>query len=177
MRDYGWFFESCFYNLKGKRGICVLWGQLRWKVWQHVWSWWEGGRGVQILQSLENVRKSLGTGMKLEFCFCKSGLEENTGVQGDGGKQWQNKCSILKWALRAPPGCVWHWGVPEGAVLLLQVLSGGRVLALPSAQLSDTGTYVCVAVNAAGESQRDIDLRVYGECQMSFWFWQLFLKL
>uniref|UniRef100_A0A8C3DQA4 Hemicentin-1 n=1 Tax=Corvus moneduloides TaxID=1196302 RepID=A0A8C3DQA4_CORMO len=43
----------------------------------------------------------------------------------------------------------------------LQVLSGGRVLALPSAQLSDTGTYTCVAVNAAGESQRDIDLRVY----------------
>ncbi|NXC61674.1 HMCN1 protein, partial [Aleadryas rufinucha] len=51
--------------------------------------------------------------------------------------------------------------VCEGAVLLLQVLSGGRVLALPSAQLSDTGTYTCVAVNAAGESQRDIDLRVY----------------
>ncbi|NXW73911.1 HMCN1 protein, partial [Hirundo rustica] len=47
------------------------------------------------------------------------------------------------------------------AVLPLQVLSGGRVLALPSAQLSDTGTYTCVAVNAAGESQRDIDLRVY----------------
>uniref|UniRef100_A0A803W8Y0 Hemicentin 1 n=1 Tax=Ficedula albicollis TaxID=59894 RepID=A0A803W8Y0_FICAL len=43
----------------------------------------------------------------------------------------------------------------------LEVQSGGRVLALPSAQLSDTGTYVCVAVNAAGESQRDIDLRVY----------------
>ncbi|KAI1236572.1 hypothetical protein IHE44_0014825 [Lamprotornis superbus] len=47
------------------------------------------------------------------------------------------------------------------AVLPLQVLSGGRVLALPSAQLSDTGTYTCVAVNAAGESQRDIDLHVY----------------
>ncbi|XP_009081115.1 PREDICTED: LOW QUALITY PROTEIN: hemicentin-1-like, partial [Acanthisitta chloris] len=43
----------------------------------------------------------------------------------------------------------------------LQVLSGGRVLALPSAQISDTGRYTCVAVNAAGESQRDIDLRVY----------------
>ncbi|XP_051649408.1 hemicentin-1 isoform X5 [Manacus candei] len=42
----------------------------------------------------------------------------------------------------------------------LQVLSGGRVLALPSAQLSDTGTYTCVAVNAAGESQRDTELRV-----------------
>ncbi|NWT15620.1 HMCN1 protein, partial [Vireo altiloquus] len=47
------------------------------------------------------------------------------------------------------------------AVLPLQVLSGGRALTLPSAQLSDTGTYTCVAVNAAGESQRDIDLRVY----------------
>ncbi|NXL77816.1 HMCN1 protein, partial [Leptocoma aspasia] len=71
--------------------------------------------------------------------FNQSGLEESTGVQGDGGKQWQNKCAVLP----------------------LQVLSGGRVLALPSAQLSDTGTYTCVAVNAAGESQRDIDLRVY----------------
>ncbi|XP_008936946.1 PREDICTED: hemicentin-1-like, partial [Merops nubicus] len=43
----------------------------------------------------------------------------------------------------------------------LQVLSGGRVLALTSAQISDTGKYTCVAVNAAGESQRDTDLRVY----------------
>ncbi|NXL89730.1 HMCN1 protein, partial [Alectura lathami] len=43
----------------------------------------------------------------------------------------------------------------------LQVLSGGRVLALTSAQIGDTGKYTCVAVNAAGESQRDIDLRVY----------------
>lgn len=51
----------------------------------------------------------------------------------------------------------------ECVVLVLQVLSGGRVLALTSAQISDTGKYTCVAVNAAGESQRDIDLRVYGE--------------
>ncbi|XP_067156720.1 hemicentin-1 [Apteryx mantelli] len=43
----------------------------------------------------------------------------------------------------------------------LQVLSGGRVLALTSVQISDTGKYTCVAVNAAGESQREIDLRVY----------------
>ncbi|XP_072199268.1 hemicentin-1 isoform X3 [Excalfactoria chinensis] len=43
----------------------------------------------------------------------------------------------------------------------LQLLSGGRVLVLTSAQISDTGKYACVAVNAAGESQRDIDLRVY----------------
>ncbi|XP_067846589.1 hemicentin-1 isoform X2 [Heptranchias perlo] len=43
----------------------------------------------------------------------------------------------------------------------VQVLSGGRVLAITSAQISDTGKYTCVAVNAAGEQQRDIDLRVY----------------
>ncbi|XP_052593110.1 hemicentin-1 isoform X2 [Peromyscus californicus insignis] len=43
----------------------------------------------------------------------------------------------------------------------IQVLSGGRILALTSAQMSDTGKYTCVAVNAAGEKQRDIDLRVY----------------
>ncbi|XP_039213555.1 hemicentin-1 isoform X2 [Crotalus tigris] len=43
----------------------------------------------------------------------------------------------------------------------LQIRSGGRILALTSAQISDTGRYTCVAVNAAGEKQRDIDLRVY----------------
>ncbi|MGH0173029.1 UNVERIFIED_CONTAM: hypothetical protein FKN15_020671 [Acipenser sinensis] len=43
----------------------------------------------------------------------------------------------------------------------VQVLYGGRVLAITSAQISDTGKYTCVAVNAAGEEQRDIDLRVY----------------
>lgn len=36
-------------------------------------------------------------------------------------------------------------------------------MALTSAQMSDTGRYTCVAVNAAGEKQRDFDLRVYGE--------------
>ncbi|KAM4812745.1 hemicentin-1 [Urocitellus parryii] len=43
----------------------------------------------------------------------------------------------------------------------IQVLSGGRILALTRAQISDTGRYTCVAVNAAGEKQRDIDLRVH----------------
>ncbi|MBN3302329.1 HMCN1 protein, partial [Amia calva] len=43
----------------------------------------------------------------------------------------------------------------------VQVLSGGRVLAIASSQISDTGKYTCVAVNAAGEEQRDIDLRVH----------------
>ncbi|XP_060132638.1 hemicentin-1 isoform X1 [Zootoca vivipara] len=43
----------------------------------------------------------------------------------------------------------------------LQILSGGRILALTSAQISDSGRYTCVAVNAAGEKQRDIDLKVH----------------
>uniref|UniRef100_A0A663M826 Hemicentin 1 n=1 Tax=Athene cunicularia TaxID=194338 RepID=A0A663M826_ATHCN len=60
---------------------------------------------------------------------------------------------ILTWLKDGSPVSSFSDGV--------QVLSGGRVLALNSAQISDTGKYTCVAVNAAGESQRDIDLRVY----------------
>uniref|UniRef100_A0A8C1GCV3 Hemicentin-1 n=1 Tax=Cyprinus carpio TaxID=7962 RepID=A0A8C1GCV3_CYPCA len=43
----------------------------------------------------------------------------------------------------------------------IQVLSGGRVLSFISAQVSDTGLYTCVAVNAGGEQHREYDLRVY----------------
>ncbi|XP_051803642.1 hemicentin-1 [Acanthochromis polyacanthus] len=43
----------------------------------------------------------------------------------------------------------------------IQVLSGGRVLSLNSAQVSDTGRYTCVAVNAGGEQHKEYDLRVY----------------
>ncbi|KAG8003177.1 Hemicentin-1, partial [Nibea albiflora] len=43
----------------------------------------------------------------------------------------------------------------------MQLLSGGRVLSLNSALVSDTGRYTCVAVNAGGEQHREYDLRVY----------------
>ncbi|KAK5869646.1 hypothetical protein PBY51_024348 [Eleginops maclovinus] len=43
----------------------------------------------------------------------------------------------------------------------IQVLSGGRLLSLNSALVSDTGRYTCVAVNAGGEQHREYDLRVY----------------
>ncbi|XP_035509461.1 hemicentin-1 [Morone saxatilis] len=43
----------------------------------------------------------------------------------------------------------------------IQVLSGGRVLSLNSALVSDTGRYTCVAVNAGGEQHREYNLRVY----------------
>ncbi|XP_023810079.1 hemicentin-1 isoform X2 [Oryzias latipes] len=42
-----------------------------------------------------------------------------------------------------------------------QVLSAGRVLSLSSAQISDTGTYTCVAINPGGEQQREYELKVY----------------
>ncbi|XP_035384811.1 hemicentin-1 isoform X2 [Electrophorus electricus] len=43
----------------------------------------------------------------------------------------------------------------------VKVTVGGRVLSFDSAQVSDTGRYTCVAVNAGGEQQREYDLRVY----------------
>lgn len=49
------------------------------------------------------------------------------------------------------------------ALFSSQVLSGGRILSLSSAQVSDTGRYTCVAVNAGGEQHREYDLKVYGE--------------
>ncbi|XP_076872442.1 hemicentin-1 isoform X2 [Brachyhypopomus gauderio] len=41
------------------------------------------------------------------------------------------------------------------------VTADGRHLSFHSAQVSDTGRYTCVAVNAGGEQQRDYDLRVH----------------
>lgn len=37
------------------------------------------------------------------------------------------------------------------------------MLSFVTAQVSDTGHYTCVAVNAGGEKHREHDLRVYGE--------------
>ncbi|XP_067398294.1 hemicentin-2 [Emydura macquarii macquarii] len=43
----------------------------------------------------------------------------------------------------------------------LQILSGGRVLSLASAHLSDSGTYSCVATSAVGEDRWDAVLQVH----------------
>lgn len=37
------------------------------------------------------------------------------------------------------------------------------MLSVSSALVADVGTYTCVAVNAGGDTQREFDLRVYGE--------------
>ncbi|XP_026558988.1 hemicentin-1 [Pseudonaja textilis] len=71
----------------------------------------------------------------------------------------------LECEARGIPAPIITWlkdGSPVSSVSSgLQIRSGGRILALMSAQISDIGRYTCVAVNAAGEKQRDIDLRVY----------------
>ncbi|KAG9483372.1 hypothetical protein GDO78_009341 [Eleutherodactylus coqui] len=43
----------------------------------------------------------------------------------------------------------------------IQITSGGRVLTLSKAQVGDSGKYTCVALNAAGEQQKDFDLSVF----------------
>ena len=161
---------------KEREEICVLWGQLGAQT-KGVTECLKlvGERNVRILQRLATTRSSPRPCMKVDFCFCRSPSKENNGVQGRAQgterwwKEWQNKCWSLKCSRTVLSAGVSHGGVcSECAVLVLQVLSGGRVLALTSAQISDTGKYTCVAVNAAGESQRDIDLRVYGKI-----FWQI----
>ncbi|XP_075689566.1 hemicentin-1 [Rhinoderma darwinii] len=43
----------------------------------------------------------------------------------------------------------------------IQITSGGRVLTFTNAQVGDSGKYTCVALNAAGEQQKDFDLSVF----------------
>lgn len=71
-------------------------------------------------------------------------------------------------------------GIPEPAVTWMKdghplvsgrdirILHDGRFLQLRNAQVSDTGRYVCVAVNVAGLSDRKYDLNVHGEYAKSW---------
>lgn len=43
---------------------------------------------------------------------------------------------------------------------LLLTLTGGRVLQIPRAQAEDSGRYICIAVNEAGEDSISYDVRV-----------------
>ncbi|XP_040215726.1 hemicentin-1 isoform X1 [Rana temporaria] len=53
-------------------------------------------------------------------------------------------------------------GIPVSSISGgIQILSGGRVLMLANTRIGDAGKYTCVAVNAAGEHQKDFDLSVY----------------
>lgn len=45
----------------------------------------------------------------------------------------------------------------------VEILSDGHLLHLKNAQVSDTGRYVCVAVNVAGLTDKKYDLNVHGK--------------
>lgn len=44
-----------------------------------------------------------------------------------------------------------------------QLSDDGRVLVISSVLVADTGLYVCVATNEAGEAEKHFDLQVWGE--------------
>lgn len=46
----------------------------------------------------------------------------------------------------------------------MEILDEGRVLQLKNVHVSDTGRYVCVAVNVAGMTDRKYDLSVHSKC-------------
>lgn len=45
----------------------------------------------------------------------------------------------------------------------IEILDEGRHLRIKNAQVSNTGRYVCIAVNVAGLTDRKYDLSVHGE--------------
>ena len=45
---------------------------------------------------------------------------------------------------------------------LYPVSEGGRILSIPLADVTDSGRYVCVAENVAGEKEKTFDLSVLG---------------
>ena len=63
------------------------------------------------------------------------------------------------------PDITWYKnGVQLDATLQkrYEILAGGRQLRVKKAQLTDTGTYQCLAVNKAGEDSVDFELTVLG---------------
>lgn len=62
------------------------------------------------------------------------------------------------------PVITWYKdGRPLTSAAGLTLLKRGQVLAMERAQLSDAGTYKCVAVNVAGAAETSVSLQVYGE--------------
>lgn len=45
----------------------------------------------------------------------------------------------------------------------VEILDEGRILQLKNVHVSDTGRYVCVAVNVAGMTDKRFDLSVHGK--------------
>lgn len=47
--------------------------------------------------------------------------------------------------------------------LRVRILGGGRLLQIQPTQVSDSGRYLCVATNVAGEDDQDFNVLIQGE--------------
>lgn len=47
----------------------------------------------------------------------------------------------------------------------IQIHNNGQRLQISQAQVSDSGMYICIATNEAGESEKTFDLQVWGMCK------------
>lgn len=62
-----------------------------------------------------------------------------------------------------PPSLTWlKDGVPVRDGASVRVLEQGKKLEIPSAAVSDSGHYICVATSIAGEKEVKYDVRVLG---------------
>lgn len=71
---------------------------------------------------------------------------------------------IVYFPLLCASAITWYKdGRPLTSVAGLTLLKRGQALEIERAQLSDAGTYRCVAVNLAGDAEISVSLQVYGE--------------
>lgn len=71
---------------------------------------------------------------------------------------------IVYFPLLCASAITWYKdGRPLTSAAGLTLLKRGQVLEIERAQLSDAGTYRCVAVNLAGDAEISVSLQVYGE--------------
>lgn len=51
----------------------------------------------------------------------------------------------------------------------MHIFSGGGKLQIARAQLSDSGTYTCVASNVEGQARKSYRLTIQGKCECIAW--------
>uniref|UniRef100_A0A2K6K1Q6 Hemicentin-2 n=1 Tax=Rhinopithecus bieti TaxID=61621 RepID=A0A2K6K1Q6_RHIBE len=124
--------------------------------------WWGGGReGTDAGQYTCMVTNELGEAVEKLPCgvLVSRGswgtarwAEDHLGTQGPGHLSHS-------WCSRVPP-FIWQVGLPVTPSPRLHVLGEGRLLQIQPTQVSDSGRYLCVATNVAGEDDQDFDVLI-----------------